>query len=127
MTWRLILVLALAGFGPASWLAPAFGQAQGQTAQDRPIEKEKVYLTGWDPDESVPAYFYYQKGNKAMPVVIFVHGLGGSKEQYGKQMQELAARGMFVVIVDAHLHGERRIPGIFPQGKSLGRLGEDYS
>ena len=29
--------------------------------------------------------------------------------------------------IDAHLHGERKVPGIFPQGKSLGALGTDYS
>jgi pimeloyl-ACP methyl ester carboxylesterase len=60
-------------------------------------------------------------------VVIFIHGLGGSKEQYVPRMQELAARGLFVVAIDAHLHGERKVPGIFPQGKSLGGLGDDYS
>src|SRR5262249_50004934 len=70
---------------------------------------------------------YYQKGHKGLPVVIFVHGLGGSKEQYAQRMQELAGKGLFVVAVDAHLHGERKVPGIFPQGKGLGGLGDDYS
>src|SRR5439155_7058872 len=49
------------------------------------------------------------------------------KEQYVPRMQELANKGLFVVVVDAHLHGERKVPGIFPQAKTLGRLGDDYS
>src|SRR5205823_5929815 len=85
------------------------------------------YLAGWDPDEPVPAYVYYKKGNKAMPVVMFMHGLGGSKDSNVGRMQEWASKGLFVVAIDAHLHGERKIPGIFPQGKTLGRLGTDYA
>ena len=42
-------------------------------------------------------------------------------------MRDLAGKGLFVLAIDAHLHGERKVPGIFPQGKSLGSLGEDYS
>jgi dienelactone hydrolase len=42
-------------------------------------------------------------------------------------MRELAGKGLFVVVIDAHLHGERKVPGIFPKGKSLGGLGDDYS
>src|SRR5207248_1864695 len=63
----------------------------------------------------------------AVPVVIFVHGRGGSKEQYAQRMREWASKGLFVVAVDAHLHGERKVPGIFPKGKNLGGLGTDYS
>src|SRR5207248_4127241 len=94
---------------------------------DSPIERERLSLAGWDPDEPVPALIYYKKGNRAMPVVIFSHGLGGNKEQYAQRMQELASKGLFVVVIDAHLHGERKVPGIFPQGKTLGHLGTDYS
>jgi dienelactone hydrolase len=94
-------------------------------AQD--TEREKLSLAGWDPDEPVPAYAYYKKGNKGMPVVIFLHGMGGSKEQSASRLQELARQGLFVLAIDAHLHGERKVPGIFPQGKSLGSLGTDYA
>jgi pimeloyl-ACP methyl ester carboxylesterase len=103
------------------------GPAQEPAPADGPIEREKLSLAGWDPDEPVPAYLYYKKGAKSLPVVIFMHGMGGSKEQYVPRMQELAAKGLFVVAIDAHLHGERKVPGIFPQGKSLGDLGTDYS
>jgi dienelactone hydrolase len=106
---------------------PALAQEGKQPLKDSPIVREKLYLAGWDPDEPVPAFLYYKKGNKAMPVVIFLHGLGGSKDQYVAHMQEWANKGLFVVTIDAHLHGERKVPGIFPQGKSLGGLGTDYS
>jgi dienelactone hydrolase len=42
-------------------------------------------------------------------------------------MRALADKGLFVVQIDAHLHGERKVPGVFPEGKSLGGLGTDYS
>src|SRR5262245_13719256 len=105
----------------------ACSQQEKPPGRESPIEREKVFLAGWDPDEPVPAYAYYKKGNKSMPVVIFMHGLGGSKDQYAKRMQEWAGKGLFVVAIDAHLHGERKVPGIFPEGKNLGGLGTDYS
>jgi uncharacterized protein len=109
------------------WLGSAHSQKDKEPAKDKQIEREQLSLAGWDPDEPVPAYAYYKKGNKSMPVVIFMHGLGGNKEQYPERMKTLADKGMFVVAIDAHLHGERKIPGIFPQGKNLGGLGTDYS
>jgi dienelactone hydrolase len=121
-----VFVLA-AALGATARPATAIAQEGAHSPKDRPVEREQLFLAGWDPDEPVPAYLYYQKGNKSMPVVIFLHGLGGSKEQYGKRLRELAARGLFVVAIDAHLHGERKVPGIFPAGKSLGGLGDDYS
>jgi dienelactone hydrolase len=108
---------------------PEAGRAQQnkQPPPDSQVERDKLYLAGWDSDEPVPAYVYYKKGNTAMPVVFFLHGMGGSKDQYGPRMREWADRGLFVVAIDAHLHGERKVPGIFPEGKSLGGLGTDYS
>src|SRR4051794_25115101 len=91
------------------------------------VVREKHYLAGWDPDEPVPAYFYFKKGNASMPVVIFLHGMGGNKDQYGPRMQEWARKGFFVVVPDAHLHGERKVPGIPPPTKNLGALGTDTS
>jgi dienelactone hydrolase len=122
--WALILAAAAS---VTAWLAVAGPQGAPQPPGNGKIEREKLSLAGWDPDEPVPAYVYYRKGNKDMPVVIFVHGLGGSKGQYVRRMQELAGKGLFVVAIDAHLHGERKVPGIFPKGKSLGGLGDDYS
>jgi dienelactone hydrolase len=127
MTMRWILTLAIVAVQTigGAWLGRAGSQERPQPPKD--IECEKLHLAGWDPDEPVPASIYYKKGNRGMPVVIFMHGLGGNKEQYVQRMQELAGKGLFVVAIDAHLHGERKVPGIFPKGKSLGSLGDDYS
>jgi pimeloyl-ACP methyl ester carboxylesterase len=62
-----------------------------------------------------------------MPVLVFMHGLNGNKEQYPERMKALADKGLFVVAIDAHLHGERKVPGIFPKDRNLGRLGTDYA
>jgi dienelactone hydrolase len=127
MRWVLILGVVSSALAIAPWPVDAIGPEGDQPARDKDIEREKLFLAGWDPDEPVPAYVYYKKGNKSMPVVIFVHGMGGSKNQYVERMQEWADKGLFVVSIDAHLHGERKVPGIFPEGKNLGGLGTDYS
>jgi dienelactone hydrolase len=127
MKTLLILGTVALALGAATWPVPACSQADQQPPKNADIEREKLSLAGWDPDEPVPAYVYYKKGGKSMPVVLFLHGLGGSKDQYPQRMQEWAARGLFVVAIDAHLHGERKVPGIFPQGKSLGGLSTDYA
>jgi len=122
MRWTLILPIVALALG-----TPAFSQESKQPPKAGDIEREKLYLPGWDADEPVPAYVYFKKGNKAMPVVIFMHGMGGSNESNVQRMQEWAGKGLFVVAIDAHLHGERKVPGIFPQGKNLGGLGTDYA
>src|SRR5438477_11376199 len=118
MRWLLILGITTTALATAALVNPAFSQEGKQPLKAGDIEREKLFLAGWDPDEPVPAYLYYKKGNKAMPVVIMMHGLGGSKEQYVQRMQEWADKGLFVVVIDAHLHGERKVPGIFPEGKN---------
>ncbi|MCA1695593.1 MAG: alpha/beta hydrolase, partial [Actinobacteria bacterium] len=110
------LAIMAATFSTLAWMGLAHPQERTRPVKDTPIEREKLSLAGWDPDEPVPALVYYKKGNKGMPVVIFSHGLGGNKEQYPDRMKELAGKGVFVVVIDGHLHGERKVPGIFPQG-----------
>jgi dienelactone hydrolase len=122
MRWTLLLAITVAALWPGS----AFSQERTQPPGDTSIEREKLSLAGWDPDEPVPAYAYYKKGNKAMPVVIFLHGMGGSKEQDAQHMRDLASKGFFVLAIDAFLHGERKVPGIFQPGRAMGNLGEDY-
>ena len=89
----------------ATWAGMVRSQERAQPPGDTQIEREKLSLAGWDPDEPVPAYAYYKKGSKAMPVVIFLHGLGGSKEQDAQRLRELAGKGFFVLAIDAYLHG----------------------
>jgi dienelactone hydrolase len=123
MRWLLIVGIGLA----ASWPNLAFSQERAQPPRDSQIEREKLSLAGWDPDEPVPAYAYYVKRKEPMPVVIFMHGMGGSKEQDAQHLRDLAAKGFFVVAIDAYLHGERKVPGMFAPGRNMGNLGEDYS
>jgi dienelactone hydrolase len=122
MRWALLL----AGTTAAIWPGPAVSQERAQPPGDTQIERVKLSLAGWDPDEPVPAYAYYKKGNKAMPVVIFLHGMGGSKEQDAQHLRDLAGKGFFVLAIDAFLHGERKVPGVFQPGRKMGELGEDY-
>src|SRR5207253_144953 len=122
-----ILVMTATALIMATCLEPVSSQDAKQPSRPGDIEREKLSLAGWDPDEPVPAYAYYKKGNRAMPVVIFMHGLGGSKEQDGQRLRALAGKGFFVLAIDAYLHGERKVPGIFAPGKNMGNLGEDYS
>ncbi|HWG42785.1 MAG TPA: dienelactone hydrolase family protein [Gemmataceae bacterium] len=120
----LILGSMIAAIVAASW--PGLARSEERPPRrDIPIEREKLSLSGWDPDEPVPAYAYYKKGNRAMPVVIFMHGIRGSKGGDGQRLRDLADRGYFVLAIDAYLHGERKIPGMVRNLSDLG--GEDYS
>src|SRR5262245_28910946 len=127
MKWILTFGIVTLALAATPWLESAQNDNEPVKEKDRGIEREQLSLAGWDPDETVPASVFYKKGNKSMPVVVFMHGLGGNKDQYPERMKTLADKGMFVVAIDAHLHGERKIPGIFPKGKNLGGLGTDYS
>lgn len=127
MRWILILGIVTPALGATAWPGLAISQERALPPEDTHIEREKLFLAGWDPDEPVPADLYFMKGKKSLPVVIFLHGMGGSKDHYVERMKELASKDLFVVAIDAHLHGERKVPGIFPKGKSLGGLGDDYS
>jgi dienelactone hydrolase len=108
-------------------LAAATHPVLAQDAKFPLVERESLHFAGWDPDESVPAHVYFKKGQKGMPVVFFLHGMGGNKEQYPARMQDWADRGMFVVAIDAHLHGGRKIPGVSPRGPNPGALGNDHN
>jgi dienelactone hydrolase len=112
---------------PALLWAASFATLLAQGPNTPLIERESLNFTGWDPDETVPAHVYYKKGNKAMPVVIFMHGMRGNKEQYPERMRAWAEKGMFVVAIDAHLHGGRKIVGVSPMGKNPGALGTDFN
>ncbi|MEO6721212.1 MAG: alpha/beta hydrolase [Ferruginibacter sp.] len=64
-------------------------------------------------DEQVPMLIYKPvTGAKSFPVVIFLHGTGGSKDNEGiiNILYQLTRRGIMGVAVDARYHGAR-IPG----------------
>lgn len=57
--------------------------------------------------EPVEAIVLLPKGQGPFPVAVFHHGLGGEKESVFSFAEDLAARGVAVVAIDATLHGYR--------------------
>jgi dienelactone hydrolase len=58
--------------------------------------------------ERVPALLFKRQGAAARrPVVIVLHGTGGSKEGMAGRLRELAARGFVAVAIDGRHHGAR--------------------
>jgi dienelactone hydrolase len=59
-------------------------------------------------EERVPVLMVRpEKENKKLPVVIVLHGTGGSKEGERGWLTDLAKRGIIGVAIDARYHGER--------------------
>jgi hypothetical protein len=58
-------------------------------------------------------------------VAFVLHWFRGSKESLEAWCRDLAARGIFALAIDAHLHGERSVAGIF-RGDDMPDLGVEY-
>jgi len=59
-------------------------------------------------NERVPILIYKPvTEGKTYPVVIFLHGTGGKKEDNKKMLFQLSKRGIIGVAIDARFHGER--------------------
>jgi len=74
------------------------------------IEKGSIYS---EKNESVPMLIYKPVGmGTVFPVVIYLHGTGGKKEEKNIQhvLYELTKKGIMGVAIDARYHGAR-IPG----------------
>ena len=62
--------------------------------------------------ERVPALLFKARGaERRRPVVIVLHGTGGSKEGMAARLRELAARGFVAVAIDGRHHGARAAAG----------------
>jgi dienelactone hydrolase len=62
-------------------------------------------------NEKVPTLIVKQTGRSGqLPVVICLHGTGGSKESRSDLLRQLARRGYLAMAFDARYHGDR-IPG----------------
>ena len=60
------------------------------------------------PGERVPTLLFKAQGaGGRQPVVIVLHGTGGSKEGMTARLRELAGRGFVAVAIDGRYHGER--------------------
>jgi uncharacterized protein len=70
-----------------------------------------IHIQSDDP-EKIPSLLFFPNGANNLPLVFFVHGFCGSKEQHIEVGYQLAKAGLFAVLIDAHLHGERIGPPI---------------
>ncbi len=87
---------------------------------------EKLRLPGFDPDEAVPAIAIHPASGGPFPVAICLHCFRGAKEDFEGWCRDLASQGIFALTIDAHLHGERSIAGIF-HADNIASLGGEYS
>jgi pimeloyl-ACP methyl ester carboxylesterase len=90
------------------------------------LVRERLRLPGFDPDEAVPAIAIHPASGGPLPVAIALHSFRGAKEDVEPWCRDLAARGIFAVAIDAHLHGERSVAGVF-HGDKIASLGGEYS
>jgi hypothetical protein len=122
-----VLGVLLATAVPAA-AAPAPLEIQVQERTDVPggLVREKLRLPGFDPDEAVPAIAIHPAAGGPLPVCIALHSFRGCKENMEAWCRDLAARGIFAIAIDAHLHGERSVAGVF-HGDKIASLGDEYS
>ena len=106
--------------------SPAEVQVLERSALPGGLVRERLRLPGFDPDEAVPAIAVHPACGGPFPVAICLHWFRGSKENLEPWCRDLAARGIFAVTVDAYLHGERSVAGIF-HGDNIASLGGEYS
>lgn len=125
-TTALALILLAAGFAGA--VIAAASEAQVLERRDLPggLVRERLRLPGFDPDEGVPAIGVHPAAGGPFPVAIVLHGFRGAKESLEAWCRDLAARGVFAIALDAHLHGDRSIAGIF-HGDNIASLGVEYA
>jgi len=57
--------------------------------------------------QRVPTLLFKQAGSSRQPVVIVLHGTGGSKEGMITRLREIATKGFVAVAIDGRYHGER--------------------
>jgi dienelactone hydrolase len=64
-----------------------------------------------EPDEKVPTIILKQTARRSrLPVVVYLHGTGKSKNSRPELLRDLARRGYLAVAIDARYHGDR-VPG----------------
>lgn len=90
------------------------------------LVREKLRLPGFDPDEAVPGIAIHPAAGGPFPVAICLHWFRGAKEDLEPWCRDLAARGVFAIAIDAYLHGERSVAGVF-HGDDIASLGAEYS
>jgi len=127
-SWRTMGFLTLLAISLFAAAAAAPSEMQVLERKDLPggLVRERLRLPGFDPDEAVPAIAIHPASGGPFPVCIALHPFRGAKENLEVWCRDLAARGIFAISIDAHLHGERVIAGIF-HGEKIASLGDEYS
>ena len=89
---------------------PLGARIRSREEQEGLVRERLTYIGA--PGQVVPALVMRPAGATArLPVVIALHGLGGSKEGMRGWMEELARKGYLALAIDARWHGERG-PGL---------------
>jgi len=125
-----VLLVFLLTFFPAALSAATGSPPEIQILERMELPgglvREKLRLPGFDPDEAVLAIAIHPASGGPFPVAVVLHSFRGAKENLEAWCRDLAARGIFAIAIDAHLHGERSIAGIF-HGDNIASLGGEYS
>ena len=128
VSWR--VAVCLTGLTACLSATAAASPAEVQVLERRDLAgglvREKLRLPGFDPDEAVPAIAIHPAAGGPFPVALCLHSFRGAKENLESWCRDLAARGVFAMTIDAHLHGERSVAGIF-HGDNIASLGGEYS
>ena len=81
-------------------------------------EVHESIISERDVIEGVPVITYRPASGQRLPVVFFLHGFGGSKDDGRAIGALLAQAGIRAVCVDLYMHGDHRdpvpFPGMFP-------------
>lgn len=123
---KVLVPVLLVSLCPVAVAAPPELEVLERTELPGGLVRERLRLPGFDPDESVPAIAVHPAAGGPFPVCIVLHYFRGEKENFETWCRDLAAQGVFAIAIDAHLHGQRAIAGIF-QGDNIASLGEEYS
>ena len=80
-------------------------------AEEGPLASETISFAS-EAGGRVPALLFKRRGSSSrQPVVIVLHGTGGSKEGMISRLREAASRGFVAVAIDGRYHGERGARG----------------
>lgn len=90
-----VLAVCLAGLAPSSSIAEHYNPLAPLRQQQ--VEPVDLIITDSDRDREIPIRVYLSPGDGPVPVVLFSHGLGGSRRAGGYLGQHWSARGYAVV------------------------------
>jgi len=122
--YRVLITAAIFGTAPRSWSrpAPASGSAYDPAAEPNLVQVLREDWQDTKRDRKVPVKIYFPKqGTGPFPVIIFSHGLGGSRDGYEYLGHHWASAGYVSVHVQ-HLGSDTSVwKGAWP-GNAMARM-----